>query len=317
MKIPARFFLLAICGCLLVMSMQRRVCAGPLPEAPCRVKPVILAQAGPTPDAARPLSESKGPPSGGPEVWRPEAVSLPFVGEVRLSELSLPALAVLLGLADGFNPCAMWALVYLLSLVASLRERRKIWLLVGSFVLASGVLYFLFMTAWLKVFLLVGYLRLLTIAIGLGALLVGGYDLRSFIVTRGGPVCGVGGSALKKRTMTSMDKLVAAPLSLLSILGVIALAFTVNTIEFACSAGLPAVFTHTLSLRQLSAPQYYGYILLYDFFFMLDDLLIFALAAFALETTIGSGYARYGKLVGGVVLVGLGLVMLFAPEMLR
>ena len=114
-----------------------------------------------------------------------------------------------------------------------------------------------------------------------------------------------------------MDKLVAAPLSLLSILGVIALAFTVNTIEFACSAGLPAVFTHTLSLRQLSAPQYYGYILLYDFFFMLDDLIIFALAAFALEATIGSGYARYGKLVGGMVLVGLGLVMLFTPEMLR
>ena len=305
MGFSARFFLLAICGCLLVMGTQGSACGGLRPEAPLRAKPVLLAQAGPAPQA------------GGPEVWRPESVSLPFLGEVRLAELSLPVLAVLLGLADGFNPCAMWALVYLLSLAASLRDRKKIWLLVGSFVLASGVLYFLFMTAWLKVFLLVGYLRPLTIAIGLGALLVGVYDLRSFSITRGGPVCGVGGSALKKRTMTSMDKLVAAPLSLFSILGVIALAFTVNTIEFACSAGLPAVFTHTLSLRQLSAPQYYGYILLYDFFFMLDDLIIFALAAFALEATIGSGYARYGKLVGGMVLVGLGLVMLFTPEMLR
>jgi len=77
------------------------------------------------------------------------------------------------------------------------------------------------------------------------------------------------------------------------------------------------VFTHTLSLRQLSASRYYGYILLYDFFFMLDDLLIFSLAAFTLRTAMTGGYARYGKLVGGLVLVVLGGLMLFAPEWLR
>lgn len=117
--------------------------------------------------------------------------------------------------------------------------------------------------------------------------------------------------------MGRVERLVSAPLSLASFLGVVALAFTVNAIEFACSAGLPAIFTHTLSLRQLSAPQYYGYILLYDFFFMLDDLLLFSLAAFTLRTTMAGGYARYGKLVGGIVLIGLGLALLLAPETLR
>ena len=213
---------------------------------------------------------------GGPEVWRPESVALPLFGAIRLADFSLPALAVLLGLADGFNPCAMWALVYLLSLLVSLRDRRKIWLLVGSFVLASGVLYFLFMTAWLNAFLLLGYLRPLTLVIGAGALAIGAMDLRAFVLTRGASVCAVGSPGLKKRTMGRMEQLVAAPLSVASFLGVVVLAFTVNAIEFACSAGLPAIFTHTLSLRQLPVPQYYGYILLYDFFFMLDDLLIFS-----------------------------------------
>ena len=254
---------------------------------------------------------------GGPEVWQPETVSLPVFGAIRLADFSLPALAMLLGLADGFNPCAMWALVYLLSLLVSLQDRRKIRLLVGSFVLASGVLYFLFMTAWLNVFLLLGYLRPLTLAIGAGALIIGVADLRAFALTRGAPVCPVGSGGFKKRTMGRMERLVAAPLSLVSILGVVVLAFTVNTIEFVCSAGLPAIFTHTLSLRQLSMPRYYGYILLYDFFFMLDDLLIFSLAAFTLRTTVAGGYVRYGKLAGGLVLIGLGLVMLVAPEMLR
>jgi len=282
MGMPARFFLLAVCCGLLIMVGAA--------------------------NAALP---------GGPEVWQPESVSLPVFGVIRLADFSLPALAVFLGLADGFNPCAMWALVYLLSLLVTLQDRRKIWLLVGSFVLASGVLYFLFMTAWLNAFLLLGYLRPLTIAIGAGALVIGLLDLRAFVLTRGAPVCGVGSSGFKKRTMGRMERLVAAPLSVASFLGVVVLAFTVNAIEFACSAGLPAIFTHTLSLRQLSAPQYYGYILLYDFFFMLDDLLIFSLAAFTLRTTMASGYVQYGKLVGGIVLVGLGLVMLLAPEMLR
>ncbi|MCX5877232.1 MAG: hypothetical protein NT087_13235 [Deltaproteobacteria bacterium] len=294
-----RFFLFVVWCCLIVTVAQS------------------LAQAGQATIAALPLLGSNVVQQGGPEVWHPETVSLPVFGAIRLTDFSLPALAVLIGLADGFNPCAMWALVYLLSLLVTLQDRRKIWLLVGSFVLASGVLYFLFMTAWLNAFLLLGYLRPLTIAIGAGALVIGAVDLRAFVLTRGAPVCEVGSPGFKKRTMGRMERLVAAPLSLASFLGVIALAFTVNAIEFLCSAGLPAIFTHTLSLRQLSVPQYYGYILLYDFFFMLDDLLIFSLAVFTLRTTMASGYAHYGKLVGGIVLVGLGLLMLLAPEMLR
>lgn len=255
--------------------------------------------------------------AAGPEVWHPQSVTLPLLGTISLADLSLPAMAVLLGLADGFNPCAMWALVYLLSLLVALQDRRKIWLLVGSFVLASGVLYFLFMTVWLNVFLVIGYLRPLTIAVGAGALAIGLLDLRSFVRTRGAPVCAVGSARFKQTTMGRMEQLVASPLSLASFAGIITLAFLVNTIEFACSAALPAIFTHALSLHQLPRLSYYGYILLYDFFFMLDDLIIFTLAAVALQTTIGSGYAKYGKLAGGLVLILLGSAMLLAPELLR
>ncbi|HIJ90687.1 MAG: hypothetical protein OEV89_07960 [Desulfobulbaceae bacterium] len=311
----ARFFLLAVWCCLVVAGAPGSAGGGLQADSSFYSQfqsSQIFSPFGPQTRIA-----ASAPLSGGPEVWRPETVTLPVFGVIRLADFSLPVLAVLLGLADGFNPCAMWALVYLLSLLVSLKDRKKIWFLVGTFVLASGVLYFLFMTAWLNAFILLGYLRPLTLAIGAGALVIGAADLRAFVLTRGAPVCEVGSSNLKKQTMGRMERLAAAPLSLVSFLGVVALAFTVNAIEFVCSAGLPAIFTHTLSLRQLSASQYYGYILLYDFFFMLDDLLIFSLAAFTLRTTMAGGYARYGKLVGGIVLVLLGLLMLFAPEMLR
>ena len=246
-----------------------------------------------------------------------DSLDLPLVGTIRLADYSLPALAVIIGLVDGFNPCAMWVLVYLISLIVGINDRRKVWLLVGTFVLSSGVLYFLFMTAWLNVFLLLGYLHTLTLMIGLAALGAGVISVREFIRTRGQLTCKIGDVESKKRTMGRIERIVNSPLTWLSVASIIALAFIVNSIEFACSAALPAIFTHTLSLRQLPTVEYYGYILLYDLFFMLDDLAIFSLAVLALDTTIGSRYAGYCKLVGGVVLMGLGAVMVFWPQLLR
>ncbi len=246
-----------------------------------------------------------------------ETVDLPLLGKTKLADYSLLALAVIMGFVDGFNPCAMWVLVYLISLILMLRDRKKIWLLVGTFVAASGILYFLFMTAWLNVFLFMGYLRILTLIIGLVALGAGILNIREYIMTKGELTCKIGDSAAKKKTMGRIEGIINAPLSILSVFSIIALAFVINSIEFACSAALPAIFTHTLSLSNLPTLQYYGYILVYDFFFMLDDMIIFSLAVIALDTDIGHRYAKYCKIIGGVVLLVLGAFMVFFPDMLR
>jgi hypothetical protein len=245
-------------------------------------------------------------------------VELPLIGEIDASRFSLPVLAVVLGLVDGLNPCAMWVLVYLISLILSLRDRRKIWLLVGTFVAASGILYYLFMTAWLNAFLLLGYIRYLTLVVGFFALWVGVTDLYETFRHRGGEeACQVGDLESKQQTVNRIKKVVTAPLTFGSFLAVIGLAFLVNSIEFLCSAAIPAVFTHVLSLRALGLAQYYFYILVYDFFFMLDDLVIFATAAFAATSSLGEKYARYTKPFGGAIMLTLGVVLIFFPTLLR
>lgn len=245
-----------------------------------------------------------------------DETTLPIIGKITLSEYSLPSLAIILGLVDGFNPCAMWVLAYLISLIMTLKDKRRIWLLVGSFVFASGVLYFLFMTAWLNAFLLIGYYRPVTIVIGLAALGAGTLNIREFIRTKGAIVCEVGDEESRKKTMRRMEKVVFSPLTLATIAGIIALAFVVNLIEFVCSAAIPAIFTHVLSLSHLSTLRYYAYILLYDLFFMLDDLIIFGSAALAMTSTLGDRYAKYCKPFGGTILLVLGVLLLFAPGLL-
>jgi hypothetical protein len=244
-------------------------------------------------------------------------VEIPFLGKIDARQLSLPVLAMVLGLVDGLNPCAMWVLVYLISLVLSLKDRKKIWLIVGSFVFASGALYFLFMTAWLNAFLFMGYVRELTLLIGFFAIWVGIADIYESIRTRGQATCEIGDQESKNRTMARIRKVALSPLSIGGFFAIIALAFVVNSIEFLCSAAIPAVFTYILSLSPLNTFQYYIYILLYDFFFMLDDLLIFGGAAFAATSSLAEKYAGYTKPVGGVIMIAIGVVMIFFPHILR
>ncbi len=255
---------------------------------------------------------------GSPDVEdAPTEVDVPILGTIQIADYSLPALAIILGLVDGFNPCAMWVLVYLISMLFVLQDRRKAWLLVGSFVFASGVLYFTFMTAWLNAFLLIGYSKPITIIIGAIALGAGIFNLYDYIKSGGAIVCEVVDADSRKSTMSRIEALATSPLSLATVFAMIALAFIVNSIEFVCSAALPAIFTRVLTIANLGTLQYYTYILLYVGFFMLDDLIIFGAAAFATNTALGQRYAKYAKVIGGTILLVLGVLLVFAPQLLR
>ena len=242
---------------------------------------------------------------------------LPFVGRTDLTAVSLPLLAVMLGLIDGFNPCAMWVLVYLIGLLLNVNDKKKFWLIIGSFVLASGALYFLFMAAWLNAFLIIGYLRPVTILIGLVALGGGILSLKEYFAAKGALACKVGDEESHRKTTDKIQRIVSQPLSIAIVLSIVALAFVVNSVEFACSSAIPAVFTQVLALSGIGTLERYAYILLYDFFFMLDDLIIFGLAGFAISSGVGEKYAKYCKMIGGILMAALGAIMLFAPGLLR
>lgn len=246
----------------------------------------------------------------------PEYINTGF-GKINILKKSLPALAITLGLVDGFNPCAMWVLVYLISLIIQMNDRSKIWLIVGSFVLASGVLYYLFMTALLNVFLFIGYLRILQLLIGCFALYIGINDLKTYFMDREKIACKVENTESRKKTMSRIEKIVYSKISVMTILGIIALAFVVNSVEFVCSAALPAIYTSVLAQAKLPTVYYYLYILLYVIFFMLDDFIIFGLAAFAVNRYVGDRYVVHCKLIGGIILFLLGVGMVFFPQYLR
>lgn len=245
-----------------------------------------------------------------PEVREVESITLPVIGEIQLTQYSLPALAVILGLADGFNPCAMWVLVYMLTIIISLRDKSRIWMLVGIFVLTSGVFYYVLMAAWLNFFIFIGYIKLVTQLIGLFSLAVGISQLYEIRKSEGNLTCHVGDAASHQRVKSRIKNIVSSSGNLLGIGAMIGLAISVNAIEFVCSSALPAIYTHVLSVSHVTGALYYWYIFIYVFFFMLDDLIVFGTAAFAAQVWMDSKYAVYSQCLGAVILTGLGVWLL-------
>jgi len=245
-------------------------------------------------------------------------IDLPFIGKINTVNFSLPALAVIIGTIDGFNPCSMWVLMFLTSLLLGMKSRRRMWALGGTFIVASAAVYFLFMAAWLQLILFLGFITWVRTTIGLIALAIGGYHLFDYIKNRkNGVGCKFTGNEKRKLVFENLKKIAHQNSLWMALGGIILLAFAANLVELVCSAGFPAIFTQVLSLSNLPTWQYYAYILLYILFFMLDDIIIFAIAMFTLKATgISTKYAKLSKVIGGILMITIGIMLVFKPELL-
>ena len=242
---------------------------------------------------------------------------LPFIGDINLKKLSLPVISILLGIIDGFNPCAMWTLLFLISLLLGMKDKKRMWILGTLFIVTSAFVYFLFMSAWLNLLLFIGFIVWVRIIIGLVALGGGGYNLKEFFTRKTNNGCKVTKGKEKQLVFEKLKRITQQHNIWLAVLGIILLAFAVNLVELICSAGLPAIFIQILAINDLNSIQYYSYILLYILFFMIDDLFIFLVAMLTLHMTgITTKYTRFTKLIGGIIMLIIGIILLTKPELL-
>lgn len=243
-------------------------------------------------------------------------MKLPLLGRVNVKKFSLPLIAVSIGLVDGFNPCAMWVLIFLISILIGMKDRKKMWAIGISFLLTSALIYLLFMMSWLQVTLRLSQIRTIQIIIALVALIGAIVNFRSYNNERKKDAgCQVVDKEKRKSIINKIKKFTSEKSIIPAMLGAMALAVSVNFVELACSAGLPLLFTQILALNDLSNIQYILYMGLYMLAYMLDDLIVFAIAMFTLKLTgITNKYNKYSHLIGGLIMLIVGLLMILKPE---
>jgi hypothetical protein len=263
-------------------------------------------------DAALPDRAASPRPTAPPA----ETVTVPLAGELRLDGLALPAVVVVLAGLDAVNPCALSVLLFLLGVLVGVGDRRRMLLVGATFVAVSGVVYFAFMSAWLNLFLLVGAIGLVTLLAGLAAIAAGLVNVKDYGWFGQGPSLVIPQSARPGLfgRMLDLPERVGLPALLAATAAVAAVA---NLYEALCTGGFPVVFTRILTLHGLAPAEAHLWIAAYCTVYVLPLLAIVALFTWRTRThTVSIIEARRLKLLSGLLMLGLGLLLVVAPDRL-
>ena len=243
-------------------------------------------------------------------------VNVPFLGQVDAKAFSLPILTLVLAGMDAFNPCAFFVLLFLLSLLVHAKSRARMAIVGGTFVLFSGLVYFVFMAAWLNVFLIAGELRVITIAAGLVALTVAVLNIKDYFWFKAGPSLSIPDAA-KPGLFKRMREVVTSGSIGPMLVSTVLLAIVANSYELLCTAGFPMVYTRALTLAGLQPWQYYAWLAAYNVIYVLPLLAIVTVFTWTMGARkLSESEGRLLKLISGFMMLGFGLMLLLAPNLL-
>ena len=248
-----------------------------------------------------------------------ENVTVPVLGKINAKKVSLPILAVVLGFVDGFNPCAMWILIFLITMLFNMKDRKKMWILGLTFILTSGIVYLMFMLAWLNLATFISKIAFIRLLIAVIALVVGLINVYKYIdsLKKKDEGCDVVDKKDRKKIMEKIISITHENKFIIALLGIMVLAASVNIIELMCSIGIPLLFTQILAMNNLSTFSYMIYMFIYIFFFLIDDIVIFVISMVTLKVTgLSTKYTKYSHLIGGIIMLIIGLLLIIKPELL-
>lgn len=244
---------------------------------------------------------------------------LPFLGVVDLKSFSLFSLSAILGVIDGFNPCAMWVLITFLVILSQAGSKKKMIFLAGIFILAEAIMYNLILNVWYKTWDFVALDQYVTPLVGILATGGGLFFLWRWHKNKDTQlVCDITDIETQSKTINKFQAIVNQPVTIASIFAILVIAFSVNIIEFACSIGIPQAYTKILDLNMLTFVEQQWYILVYTIGYMVDDFIVFGLAIWGYSKlqSHGGKYAQLSLLIGGVLMLLLGLLLIINPTAL-
>ncbi len=237
-------------------------------------------------------------------------------------QASWPIMALALGLADGFNPCAMWSLFVLLGFLLGLDSKKRRWLIGGVFIASSGILYFAALLTYLlgfgEITALMATSTMDWVFRGVGLLALG-TGISTLWVARNAQIeCTVRDTKSRKRISERMSSILEKKSLWLILLGVIGLAFSVNSVELLCSFAIPTTFTATLVSLDLPLWKQLSALGLYDIAYIFDDLLVFIIAMWTMSLKVFSPkIVQWSHVIGGLLLLLIGGALLFDPSVLN
>ncbi|MBL7148132.1 MAG: hypothetical protein ISS82_04875 [Nanoarchaeota archaeon] len=235
--------------------------------------------------------------------------------------LPLPVFTFFIALIDGFNPCNLFVLTFLLGLLISAsHSRKKIYIIGFSFIFVVFIVYLLFMAAWLNIFKYIGFITPLRVVIASIALIAGIINCKELLFFRKGITLMIQDKhkAPLVRKIEKMKDIIKNGSYPLLISSSIVLAAFASLVELPCTAGFPIIYTGILSGKVLSSSlSYYFYLLLYNLIYVLPLAVVILIFGFTFKgKEISKRQMQIIKFIGGLIMILLGIILLFNPGLI-
>ncbi len=280
---------------------------------------IILCQRN---DCQCPVEEIRGytpglPKKGDAKPEKEYQINVPILGQVNISQMSLPVMTALISFVDGFNPCSLWLITFLLGIVIHTGSRKKIVLVGLTFLLVTSFIYALFMVGLLKVFTYIGYLTWIKVVVALVALIFALVNIKDYFWYKKGISFTIS-DRFKPKIFSQIRNIMSKESNLGMIIGTIILAIGVALVELPCTAGFPVIWTSILADRNIVGNTFYGLLIIYILVYLLDELIVFGSIALTLRASaFEEKHGRALKLIGGMIMLSLAVTLLTKPELME
>jgi len=269
----------------------------------------IQAELGPTPSTG-----TQPPPASPAPAPAPTTVDVPLVGAVEVGSDSLVLSTIVIGFVDGVNPCSLWVISVLLAIIVRTGSRRRVVAVGSTFLLVTALMYAIYMAGIYSALSFVSHLAAIQVAVALIAAVFGVVSIKDYFAFKKGVSFTIPDSS--KPGLYHRMRSVAGERALLPALGAtVALAVGVSLLETPCTAGFPVLWAGLLEANDVGPAQAVALFGLYLVPFLVDELIVFALAVTTLRAAkLQERHGRVLKLVAGTMMLALAVTLLVNPE---
>ena len=246
----------------------------------------------------------------------PPAIAVPGLGDFDLAGRSLLVSTLIIAFVDGFNPCSLWVLSILLSLVISVRSRARILLVGISFLTITALVYGLFIIGLFQFFALMRWIEGARIVVALFAAFFALVNIKDYFWFKKGLSFTISDKH-KPKIYKRIRKILSERSAIALVAATATMALGVSLMELPCTAGFPIVWSNMVSAQGVSTGEFAALLGLYLLVYLLDELFVFAAVVITLKKThMQEKHGRILKLIGGMVMLALALTLLIRPQLM-
>lgn len=242
---------------------------------------------------------------------KPEKISFNLFGHnILLEQIGLPVFTLAMGILDGLNHGSTWVLLLMVSLLAPMKNRTLMLSIAGTFIAVKGLMYFILLAVWLNLFMIFDMSYITQLIAGCVALLAGAIYFKNYFM-HGKRITLLVHEINKPGVYTRIRKIVQTESLVAALLGTVVLSIFVQLGELSYTSVFPALYTKILTLYNLTPLGNYGYLMLYDFAYMLDDIIVLGIGIVTFNSRQAEEYkSSLLKLVSALSLIAIGVYLL-------